>query len=236
MDPPGDARDDWLIVQELANRMGANWSYASSEDVWNEVRQVAPHMFGGMSYQRLTRLQGLQWPCPDETHPGSPVLHTRLWEEDVEPRVIFRPSEYEPVADSIDDEYPFVLTTGRRLEFFNTGVQTRAYPSARRQEELVWMHPDDAATYGIARWQLVRVRSRRGELMLRAGFDTGLSRGLLFMTLHFPDETPTNTLTIEATDPIAGTAEFKASAVCIEAVRGARGRSNGNVKTAAPVG
>jgi formate dehydrogenase major subunit len=131
------------------------------------------------------------------------------------------------VADTIDDEYPFVLTTGRRLEFFNTGVQTRAYPSARRQEELVMMHPDDAANYGIQRGEHVRIRSRRGELTLRAGFDPRLSRGLRFMTLHFPDETPTNQLTIEATDPIAGTAEFKASAVTIEPVRSVDGEAAG---------
>jgi formate dehydrogenase major subunit len=229
-DPPGEARDDCLIVQDLANRLGAGWSYTTSEDIWNEVRQVAPHMFGGMSYQRLIDLQGLQWPCPDETHPGSPVLHTRLWESNVEPRVSFMPSEFDPVADTIDDEYPFVLTTGRRLEFFNTGVQTRAYPSARRQEEVVWIHPDDAATYGIERGDLVRVRSRRGALELRAGFDSGLSRGLLFMTLHFPDQTPTNVLTIEATDPIAGTAEFKASAVSIERVASTVPAPNGQVQ------
>jgi formate dehydrogenase major subunit len=107
------------------------------------------------------------------------------------------------------------------LEFFNTGVQTRAYASARRQEELLMIHPDDAATYGIERGELVRVKSRRGEVTLRAGFDAGLSRGLLFMTLHFPDQTPTNLLTIEATDPISGTAEFKASAVAIEPARAA---------------
>jgi predicted molibdopterin-dependent oxidoreductase YjgC len=219
--PPGEARDDCAIVQELAQRMGASWSYGSSEDVWNEVRGLAPHMFGGMSYARLIEHQGLQWPCPDESHPGSPVLHTRLWEPNVEPRVPFMPSAYDPVADAVDDNYPFVLTTGRRLEFFNTGVQTRAYPSARRQEELVMIHPDDAASYGIERGDLVRVRSRRGEVTLRAGFDPGLSRGLLFMTLHFPDRTPTNLLTIEATDPVAGTAEFKASAVMIEPVGGA---------------
>jgi predicted molibdopterin-dependent oxidoreductase YjgC len=218
-DPPGEARDDCEILQDLANRMGADWHYASSEEVWNEVRHVAPHMFAGMSYHRLLEHQGLQWPCPDEDHPGSPTLHGRLWEADVEPRVSFMPSEYEPIADPTSDEFPFVLTTGRRLEFFNTGVQTRAYPSARRQEEVVYIHPDDALAYGIAIGDTVRVRSRRGEVTLNAAFDAGLSRGLLFMTLHFPDHIPTNVLTIEATDPIAGTAEFKASAVSIEPAR-----------------
>jgi len=203
-DPPGEARDDCTIVQDVANRMGAAWSYTCSEDIWNEVRAVAPHMFGGMSYERLSQHHGLQWPCPDESHPGSPILHTRLWEPVVEPRVAFAPSEYAPVADTIDDEYPFVLTTGRRLEFFNTGVQTRAYPSARRQEELLMIHPDDAGAYGVRRDELVRVRSRRGEVTLRAGLDPRLSRGLLFMTFHFPDQTETNQLPSKRPIPSPG--------------------------------
>jgi formate dehydrogenase major subunit len=95
------------------------------------------------------------------------------------------------------------------------------------------MHPDDAATYGIQSGDLVCVKSRRGELQLQAGFDAGLSRGLLFMTLHFPDQVPTNVLTIEATDPIAGTAEFKAAAVRIEPVRERQSMPNGQLKVAA---
>ena len=218
LDPPGNARDDCDILKDLARRMGHDWRYGSSEEVWDEVRSLAPHMFGGMTYRRLQEHAGLQWPCPDESHPGSPVLHTRLWETVVEPKVAFRPTDYAPVAEPVDDAYPFVLTTGRRLEFFNTGVQTRFYPSARRQEEVVHIHPADAAEYSIHEGDQVRVTSRRGEVTLRARIDSGVSQGLLFMTLHFPDQAPTNFLTIEATDPASGTAEFKATAVALALV------------------
>ena len=106
-----------------------------------------------------------------------------------------------------------MLTTGRRLEFYNTGVQTALYDSARPQEEMLEINPEDAAAQGIADGMLVRVTSRRGSVVLRARTDTGLYRGLLFMTLHFPDQAMTNFLTIHATDPKSGTAEFKATAV-----------------------
>jgi formate dehydrogenase major subunit len=139
----------------------------------------------------LIECQELQWPCPDETHPGSPVLHARLWDADVDPRVPFMPSDYDPVADTIEDEHPFVLTTGRRLEFFNTGVQTRAYPSAR-QAEVLWIHPDDAERAASSRATRCVSKSLCGELALHAGFDAGLSRGLLFVILYFPGHVPTN--------------------------------------------
>ena len=149
-DPPGEARDDCTILQDVANRMGAAWSYTCPEDIWNEVRAVAPHMFGGMSYERLSEHHGLQWPCPDESHPGSPILHTRLWEPVVEPRVAFAPSEYSPVADTIDDEYsvradyrsaPGILQHRRP----DTCVSFGAPPG----ESWLTIHPDDAAAYGI---------------------------------------------------------------------------------------
>ena len=111
-----------------------------------------------------------------------------------------------------------MLTTGRRLEFFNTGVQTALYDSARPQEEIVEINPEDAAALGIEDGMMVRVSSRRGSVELRARTDAGLYRGLLFMTLHFPDQVMTNFLTIHATDPKSGTAEFKASAVKVEPV------------------
>jgi len=132
--------------------------------------------------------------------------------------VPFIPTEYEPPVDQIDDEYPFMLTTGRRLEFYNTGVQTALYDSARPQEEILEINPQDAAAHGIEDGMRVRVSSRRGAVELRARTDASLYRGLLFMTLHFPDQVTTNFLTIHATDPKSGTAEFKASAVKLEPI------------------
>jgi formate dehydrogenase major subunit len=170
-----------------------------------------------MSYKRLAEGDGLQWPCYDESHPGERVMHWRLWEDPlVGPRVPFIPTEYEPPVDVVDEEYPFTLTTGRRLEFFNTGVQTALYDSARPQEEILEMNPGDAAERGLVDGMLVRVFSRRGSVVLRVRTDDSLYRGLLFMTLHHPDQTMTNFLTIHATDPKSGTAEFKAAAVQVE--------------------
>jgi predicted molibdopterin-dependent oxidoreductase YjgC len=216
IDPPGEARDDTWILQEIANRMGSAWQYDSSEQIWDELRQLSP-MHAGMSYARLEALNGLQWPCYDETHPGETIMHWRLWEDPLlgDP-VPFIPTAYDPPVDIVDDDYPLMLTTGRRLEFYNTGVQTAGYDSARPQEEILEISPVDATTYGIDDGMLVRVTSRRGSVVLRARKDSGLYKGLAFMTLHFPDQVETNVLTIHATDPKSGTAEFKATAVNIK--------------------
>ena len=219
LDPPGLARDDSMILQDVANCMGANWHYTSSEQIWDELRSLSP-LHAGMSYRRLAEHNGLQWPCYDESHPGERVMHWRLWKDPLQgPRVPFIPTAYEPPVDQIDEEYPFMLTTGRRLEFFNTGVQTALYDSARPQEEILEINPEDAAALGIEDGMRVRVSSRRGSVELRARTDASLYRGLLFMTLHFPDQVTTNFLTIHATDPKSGTAEFKASAVKVEPIR-----------------
>jgi formate dehydrogenase major subunit len=225
LEPPGDARDDIMILQDIANRVrsklglpGPDWSYRSPEDAWNELRTLSPN-HAGMSYARLAKHNGLQWPCYHEDHPGERVMHWRLWEDPlVGSPVPFIPTAYEPPVDQIDDDYPFMLTTGRRLEFFNTGVQTALYASARRQEEILEMNPEDAAERGFEDGQPVRVSSRRGAVVLRLRTDDSLYRGLLFMTLHHPDQTMTNFLTIHATDPKSGTAEFKAAAVQVEPV------------------
>jgi formate dehydrogenase major subunit len=115
-----------------------------------------------------------------------------------------------------DDEYPLLLTTGRRLESYNTGVQTAGYASPLRFGETLDLSPEDAARLGIATGDSVRVASRRGALHVPARIDPGLRAGVVFMTLHFPDEVATNILTIDAADPLSGTAEFKACAVRVE--------------------
>jgi len=219
LEPPGEAHDDWVILQDLANRMGANWSYTSAEQIWDELRSLSP-IHAGMSYKRLEESRGLQWPCYDEQHPGERGMHWRLWRDPlIGSKVPFIPTEYEPPVDQVDTTYPFTLTTGRRLEFFNTGVQSGLYDSARPQEEFIEINPDDAAERGIEDGAQVRVTSRRGSVTLRAHLNPGLYRKLAFMTLHFPDQTMTNVLTIHAIDPKSGTAEFKASAVNIELVQ-----------------
>jgi Uncharacterized anaerobic dehydrogenase len=174
-------------------------------------------MHAGMAYRRLDELGGIQWPCPDEDHPGTEFLHVRLWKEPVEgPRAPLHAVEHDPPVDLLTEEFPIRLTTGRRLDSFNTGVQTGGYTSPLRKREALLISPADGARLGIEDGERVRVSSRRGSVDVPVRFESTLRPGLAFMTLHFPDQVSTNILTIDATDPKSGTAEFKASAIRIE--------------------
>jgi predicted molibdopterin-dependent oxidoreductase YjgC len=218
LQPPAGARDDIEIICELARRLGHEWGNPTGEQVWDEVRSLSP-MHAGMSYRRLEELGGIQWPCPDESHPGSLFLHGRLWADPVEgPRAPFHAVEFEPPVDQLSDEFPIRLTTGRRLDSFNTGVQSGLFSSPLREGEFLHIAPEDGRRYQVADGEMVCARSRRGSVPVAVRYDPGLRPGLAFMTLHFPDEVATNVLTIDATDPKSGTAEFKASAIRIEKV------------------
>jgi predicted molibdopterin-dependent oxidoreductase YjgC len=219
LEPPGDAKDDIWIIAELARRLGYNWGDLTPLDAWEEVRALSP-MHAGMSWERLEALGGIQWPCPDESHPGTLFLHARLWNFDDPvaqgPKAPLSVVIDEPPVDELSDEYPIRLTTGRRLDSFNTGVQTGAYSSPLRRPESIDLSGADAAALGVVEGERVLVSSRRGEVVAPVGISSALRPGLAFMTLHFPDEVETNRLTIDATDPKSGTAEFKATAIRIE--------------------
>ncbi len=220
LEPPGDARDDLWIVFELARRMGHDWGEPAPEAVWNEVRQLAP-AFRGMSYARLESMGGLQWPCYDETHPGELFLHSRLWEDPVPGnRAPFVPVEHDPPVDRLSDDFPIRLTTGRRLDSYNTGVQSGRYAYPRRTGETIDLSPEDVERMGLAEGEPVRVVSRRGEVEAPVRVDASLRPGLAFMTFHFQDDVAVNNLTIDATDPKSGTAEFKATAIRVERLAG----------------
>jgi predicted molibdopterin-dependent oxidoreductase YjgC len=213
--PPGNAKDDIWIIAELARRLGHDWGDPTPHDLWEEVRHLSP-MHAGMSWERLEELGGIQWPCPDESHPGTKFLHARLWSEDpVEQgaKAPFSVVLYEPPVDELDEDYPFRLTTGRRLDSYNTGVQTDGYTSPLRRGETLDISPEDAERLGLQEGERVRVASRRGEVEAPVRLALGLRPGLLFMTLHSPDDVDVNNLTIDAWDPKSGTAEFKATAV-----------------------
>jgi len=219
--PPEGARDELWILSELARRMGHDWPTPTAEQVWDEVRALAPDFVGGMSYARLEALDGLQWPCPDESHPGTPFLHSRLWETPVGGmRAPFSVVVNVPPFEERDADYPLLLTTGRRLESYNTGVQSGGYDSPLHFGETLDISPEDAARFGIADGDMVKISSRRGSVQAPARIDPALREKLVFMTLHFPDDVMTNVLTINAADPKSGTAEFKACAVRIERLRG----------------
>ena len=214
VEPPGQARDDIEIVADVAKRMGVDWGKPTAEELWNEVRSLSP-MHAGMSYKRLEENDGLRWPCYDENHPGEVFLHARLWEQPLRgPRAPFNVVIQEPPVEALTAEYPLLLTTGRRLDSFNTGVQSGEYTSPLRRGESIDISPEDAAALRVADGEEVVVSSRRGSVRVQARIDTSLRPGLVFMTFHF--DVPTNFLTIDATDPKSGTAEFKACAVRIE--------------------
>ena len=218
LNPPGNARDDVQIILDIARRLGHDWNYASSEDIWNEVRSLSP-MHAGMSYARLEELGGIQWPCYTEDTLEPSYLHGRLWESDPTKRGAPAPFSVvidDPPVDKITAEFPLRLTTGRRLDSYNTGVQSAGYDSPLRFGETIDMSAADAARLDVTDGDIVKVVSRRGAVDAPVRIDPGLRAGLVFMTFHFPDQVDTNVLTIEANDPKSGTAEFKAAAVRIE--------------------
>jgi len=221
LDPPGQARDDHWIIGELARRLGHDWGEPTLEDAWNELRTLSP-MHAGMSYERLEQHGGIQWPCLNEDHPGSLYLHDRLWEEPVRgPKAPFSVTTWVPPIDELSDEFPMRLTTGRRLDSYNTGVQSNLYKSPLRRGETLDLHPEDATKLDVEAGEVVRISSRRGSVDAPVRLDANLRPGLAFMTFHFPDQVDVNVLTIDATDPKAGTAEFKATAVRVEKLNGA---------------
>ena len=213
---PDGVCDDMEIIYELAKRFGRDWGKPHAEAIWNELRSLSP-MHAGMSYKRLEELGGIQWPCYDESHPGELYLHSRLWREPlIGPRAPFSVVEFEPPVDELNEEYPIRLTTGRHLDSYNTGVQSRHFPSPLRRAATLDLSPEDGQRYKVSEGEQVRVSSRRGSVLAPVRLDPGLRPGLAFLAVHFHDEIATNDLTIDAVDPKSGTSEFKATAIRIE--------------------
>ena len=218
---PGNAHDDIQIILDLAREMGHDWQYSSSEEIWDELRSLSP-MHAGMSYKRLAELGGIQWPCYSEDKLEPSFLHGRLWDKDPAKRGRLAPFSVvidEPPVEATSPEFPLRLTTGRRLDSYNTGVQTRGFDSPLRFGETIDISPEDAAKLSVRDAEIVRVSSLRGSLEVPVRIDKNLRPGLVFMTMHFPDQVNTNLITIDATDPKSGTAEFKAAAVKIERIK-----------------
>jgi len=219
--PRGQALPDWQIICDLAKRIearlkrpnSAGWDYAHPDEVLAEVGRVVPE-FAGVSYARIEK-SGLQTPVWDDDHPGTPYLFSESFPRG---RGKFHPLEYVPSAELPDDEYPFILSTGRVLEHWHGGTLTRhsmlddLYPEAR-----VELHPADAALIDIHDGQAVRVSSRRGVVALRASVTEKTRVGVVFIPFHFA-EAAANLLTIDALDPQAKIPEYKACAVKIEPI------------------
>jgi formate dehydrogenase alpha subunit len=211
--PVGNSRPDWWIIGQIAQRMGGKgFAFNSPSEIMDEIAQLTP-AYGGISYRRLEE-GGLQWPCPTEEHPGTPILHTMLFSRG---KGHFVPLEYRPPAELPDDDYPLILTTGRSLFHFHTGTMSRKVKGLNvfKNEEQVEMNPRDAAALGVADGDMVRVVSRRGAVVAKACLTDDSPAGVVFMTFHFA-ESPTNRLTNPALDPVAKIPEYKVSAVRIE--------------------
>jgi predicted molibdopterin-dependent oxidoreductase YjgC len=220
IDPPGQARPDTHIICAIADRLGQDWGQPTAEQVWDELRSLSLNWHHGMSYARLEEHGGLQWPCPTLDHPGTPLMHARLWEsgEARGPAAPFTPVPHVPPVDELTDEFPIRLTTVRVLDAYNSGVQTGGYASPLRRREALRMDAEDGAALGIADGDRVRVTSRRGSVQAPVAFDPSLRPGLASFTPHFSEEVDINVLTNDAWDPKSGTSEFKATAVRIEKV------------------
>jgi formate dehydrogenase major subunit len=212
INPPGQARTDWQVIAELATRMGYAMPYRLVSEIWDEIAALSPS-FAGISHARLAKTP-LSWPVPTPDHPGSDVLFT-----DDFPKGLgrFSPAEFAPAKELPDDEFPFVLNTGRYREHWHTGTMTRRAKAldALAPEPLADMHPDDLQMLGIGDGERVRLCSRRGEIVLKARASQRMTRGSVFVPFHFK-EAAANLLTIDALDPYGKIPEFKFCAVRVE--------------------
>ncbi len=208
--PPGQARADWEILVDLANRLGATpaWSYDGPAAVMDEMATVTPS-YGGISFGRLDE-DGLCWPCPTADHPGTPILHIGRFTRGLGR---FFPIVYQPPAEEADEEFPLTLTTGRLLEHYHTGTMTRRVAGLN---ELVptgfaEVNPADAARLGVTDGAEVTLETRRGRIEVPALVTDRVDEGTVFVPFHFW-ESPANRLTNAALDPVAKIPEFKVCA------------------------
>jgi len=231
--PPGEARPDGWIVAELAKRMiaagaatpaagapYAGWDFPTASAVMAEIGALTPS-YAGVTYDRLNAGEQLQWPVRDASHPGTPILHVGKFSRGLGR---FVPAEHMPPAELPDDEYPLMLTTGRVLYHWHGAEMTRRARglNAVYPEALIEINPKDAQRAEVRDGELIRLTSRRGEIVAKAQVTQRVGAGLVFATFHFPDSAA-NFLTNPALDPVAKIPEFKVCAVRVSKA-GASGR------------
>jgi formate dehydrogenase alpha subunit len=211
--PPGDAKPNWWILGEVAKRMGGHgYDYGSSKEILKEINELTPS-FHGITHERL-QTGGLQWPCPDAQHPGTPVLHRDRFSSG---KGMFIKTTYRLPAELPDEGYPFWLSTIRRLYHYHSRTMTGRVDGLNQllDREYMEIHPDDAEALSIENGEKVRVTSRRGSVLAFTRITYQCRKGMVFMDFHFADS-PVNELTSPAHDPICHVPEFKAAAVRIE--------------------
>ena len=217
VDPPGNARADWEITCDVARAAGYQMpNYPGSKEVFAEYASLTPKI-AGISYQRLKEnIQGLQWPCPNENHPGTPTLHG---DGPLIGTAPFQVVDYRPSAELPDNDYPLVLSTGRTLYHYNSATQTRrdAGPVAKQRQNFIEMHRGDAKRLGVSHGEIVRVASRRGVIEAEVWVSPRVRRGCVWMPMHFAEQR-VNLLTNDAGDSVTGTGEYKVCAVRVEKI------------------
>jgi len=216
LEPVGDSKPDWEITCLVARAMGQTdtFEFAGPNDIWEEIRRVWP-AGAGISYERLDRSGGLQWPCPNEEHPGTRVLHTSGFGA-LGPKATLRSVDYRPTTEGTDDEYPYVLITGRTLDQFNAGTMTRrSLTQTLHPTDVLEISPTDAATLGIDNGDRIRLNSRYGTADLPACVTGRVSPGEIFTTFSDPTN-EVNRLTGPHRDPITNTPEYKITAVNLQ--------------------
>ncbi|WP_035693399.1 formate dehydrogenase subunit alpha [Azospirillum halopraeferens] len=235
--PPGEARPDWWTFARLGTRMGyTGMGWQTAGEVWDEVRRVVPATFGGISYARIDKQDGLCWPCPDEAHPGTPILHRdgtfmRAGGQALLKAVLFDPKtlpeekakQFEAplagrIAEHPDAEYPFLLTTGRRVYHYHTGTMTRKSPLLDQiaPEELIELNPEDATALKVANRDFIKITTRRGHIVARAWVTERVPPKTVFGTFHFWEASSNELTSGDTLDPVCGIPEFKISAARVE--------------------
>jgi predicted molibdopterin-dependent oxidoreductase YjgC len=204
--------DDWRIVCDVAAKMGYPMSYKCAGEIMDEIASLTP-IYGGISFERIDSV-GLQWPCPDKSHPGTKYLHKGKFTRG---KGKFHAVEFKDPAELPSREYPFVLSTGRLLYQFHTGTMTRKSRAINQVSPtgFVEIHPDDARRLDISDGLMVEVVTTRGKVTTPAKVTPDIGKGWLFMPFHF-EEGPANMLTIDELDPLAKIPEYK---VCAAAIR-----------------
>jgi len=214
IEPIGNTLPDWEIICRLSIAMGYEMNYESPEAIFDEMVALIPKAYGGMNYKRLG-IDGLQWPCPNPDHPGTPYLHKDRFTRG---KGKFHAVDYQDPAEMPDEEYPYFLTTGRMFAHFHTGTMTRVSPhlDVEQTTGYVEINPKDAAALAVKGGDVLILSSRRGQMEAPARLTHSVQPGTLFLPIHF-GENPTNVLTnAEAFDPLAKIPEFKVSAVNVK--------------------
>ncbi len=231
VNPPGEARSHWWVMQELAKRLGKDLGFTSGNAVWEDMRKTATS-YAGITWDRIENI-GLQWPCPTLEHPGTAFLHRDG--KFTRGKGLFSVTKWIPQAEPPDEEYPIVLSTGRRLWHYHSATQTRNSEGFDNifGEELLEISPVDALKMDVKTGDLVKATSRRGSIILKAWVTERSAPGVAWCSFHFA-ESCGNVLTIDRFDTVTETAEYKACAIKIEKIGDGEPLGDGILRQARP--